>query len=266
MTCCASTSPLLEALERDGYATVERVFSPAEVRALLAGLESALASTLADDPAIRGGEGTVYAARNVLRLWPETGTVWRRPPLLDLLSAALGADFGLVRALYFDKPPGNNWALPWHKDLTVAVKNNRLGGTHFARPTRKAGVPHAEAPADVLEAMLTARLHLDDVGDDNGPLKVVPGSHRTGKALRLGDAPVVTLHARAGDVLLIRPLVAHCSNRSRDDTDRHRRILHLEFAGVRELPDGYAWHDYVSGGSAGPASAGAADYDKVNDP
>lgn len=251
MTCCASTSPLLEALARDGFATVEAVFSPAEAQALVADLESALASTLADDPAIRGGEGTVYAARNVLRLWPPTADVWRRPPLPGLLAAALGPDFGLVRALYFDKPPGNSWALPWHKDLTVAVKNNRLGGARFSRPTRKAGVPHAEAPACVLEAMLTARLHLDDVGDDNGPLKVVPGSHRTGKAMRLEDAPVATLHARAGDVLLIRPLVAHCSNRSHDDTARHRRILHLEFAGVRELPDGYQWHDYVPGGAGG---------------
>jgi ectoine hydroxylase-related dioxygenase (phytanoyl-CoA dioxygenase family) len=161
------------------------------------------------------------------------------------LTAALGEGFGLVRALYFDKPPGNTWALPWHKDLTVAVKDNRLGGAHFARPTRKAGVPHAEAPVGVLERMLTARIHLDRVDDENGPLKVVPGSHRAGKELALDAGPVVTLHAGAGDVLLIRPLVAHCSNRSRDDTTRHRRILHLEFASGAELPGGYVWHDFV---------------------
>ncbi len=47
------------------------------------------------------------------------------------------------------------------------------------------------------------------------------------------------------DVLLIRPLVAHCSNRSIDGTDRHRRILHLEFAGLSTLPDGFAWHSFV---------------------
>ncbi len=267
----ASTSPTVEALERDGYTTLPGVFDTQEVRELVAGLESALASGVADDPAIRGGEGTVYAARNVLRLWPQAGTIWRRPPLSEALAAALGDDFGLVRALYFDKPPGNSWALPWHKDLTVAVRDNRLGGSRFARPTRKAGVPHVEAPAGVLEKMLTARLHLDDVTDENGPLKVVPGSHRTGKALRLGDAPVVTLHARAGDVLLIRPLVAHCSNRSRDDTARHRRILHLEFAGLRELPDGYQWHDYLAALRGTPSvafrtravSGGPGDSDEV---
>src|SRR5262249_38962320 len=46
-----------------------------------------------------------------------------------------------------------------------------------------------------------------------------------------------------GDVLLMRPLLAHCSNRSQPGTRRHRRILHLEFAAAAELPDGYAWHD-----------------------
>ena len=91
--------------------------------------------------------------------------------------------------------------------------------------------------------MLTARIHLDDVTDENGPLKVVPGSH-TGKEMNLSDVPVRVLHAKAGDVLLIRPLIAHCSNRSRPDTGRHRRILHLEFAARAELPDGYTWHDY----------------------
>lgn len=232
-----------DALDRDGFVTLPAVFSAAEVEDLRAALTAALQP---GDDAIRGGEGVVYAARNVLQLWPPTATVWRRPPLLDLLRETLGPGFGLVRALYFDKPPGNTWALPWHKDLTIAVRDNRLGGGTFSHPTRKAGVPHVEASAALLERMLTARVHLDDVTDANGPLRVVPGSHRTGKALQLDAGPVATLHAAAGDVLLIRPLVAHCSNRSHDDTTRHRRILHLEFADPRELPDGYEWHDFIA--------------------
>ena len=88
-----------------------------------------------------------------------------------------------MRILFFDKPPRQTWALPWHKDLTVSVRDNRLPSRHFNKPTRKAGVPHVEAPLSVLESMLTARLHLDDATAENGPLKVVPGSHRTGKAL-----------------------------------------------------------------------------------
>ena len=48
-----------------------------------------------------------------------------------------------------------------------------------------------------------------------------------------------------GDVLLMRPLLAHCSNRSYAGTLRHRRILHLEFAGSADLPDGYTWHTFL---------------------
>ena len=49
-----------------------------------------------------------------------------------------------------------------------------------------------------------------------------------------------------GDVLLIRPLVAHNSLCSQPGNQDHRRILHLEFAAGRKLPDGYEWHDFLS--------------------
>ena len=197
------------------------------------------------DPAILGGEGVAYAARNVIDWWPEVAAVWKASPLREALAEVLGPRMGLVRALYFDKPPGQSWALPWHKDLTIAVRDNTLPTAHFRKPTSKAGVPHVEGSESVLASMLTARVHLDDVSDDNGPLKVVPGSHAGGKSMDLSGAAVRTLYAGAGDVLLIRPLVAHCSNRSLPETPRHRRILHLEFAASPELPDGYAWHDFL---------------------
>jgi hypothetical protein len=234
-------------LARAGFTTLPNVFPPTEVSAILAALEVALSS--GDGPAIRGEEGSVYAARNILAVWPPVATVWQRPPLPDILEAVLGPPFGLVRVLYFDKPPGQSWALPWHKDLVIAVQDNTLSSAQFLRPTRKAGVPHVEAPCAVLEGMLTARIHLDSVSEENGPLKVVPGSHRDGKTLSLANADVRTLYAGEGDVLLIRPLVAHCSNRSLPTTTRHRRILHLEFAASGELPDGFAWHDFVPGRS-----------------
>ena len=105
-------------------------------------------------------------------------------------------------------------------------------------------MPHVEAPAEVLERMVTARIHLDEVTEENGPLRVLPGSHHTGKTLVMGERTPRSVHAREGDVLLMRPLLAHSSNRSLPGTHHHRRILHLEFAGVPYLPDGYAWFDF----------------------
>src|SRR5262245_10710075 len=145
-----------ELLERDGFVTLSGLFGPDETARLWQSLASTLAGSVGQDASIRGQEGTVYAARNLLRLWPGLPAVWPWPPLVDCLQSVLGPRLGLVRVLYFDKPPGQTWALPWHKDLTIAVRDNRLPRGRFSHPTRKAGVPHVEAPVEVLESMLTA--------------------------------------------------------------------------------------------------------------
>lgn len=218
------------------------VFSTAQVEAIRGELSAAFAAD-GGGATLRAASGELYGSRNILQLWPGVADVWRSPPLPEVLARILGDEFGLVRVLFFDKPPGQSWALPWHKDFAVAVRDNRLPSSHFHKPTRKAGVPHVEAPQCLLEKMLTLRIHLNDICEENGPLKVIPGSH-----LGREDRPPRTILARAGDVLLMRPLISHASNKSHPETTRHRRILHLEFAGTPELPDGYAWHDFVRSG------------------
>jgi hypothetical protein len=232
-------------VEREGLTVLPAVLAPAQVESILAELTQALSA--AEDAVMRHEGGGVYAARNLLALCPAVASVWRQPPLPETLAAILGPAFGLVRTLFFDKPPERSWALPWHKDLTIAVRDHRLPSSRFVKPTRKAGVPHVEAPREVLDAMLTARIHLDDVTEENGPLKVVPGSHHSGKPLILGETPPWSILVRRGDVLLMRPLVAHCSGNSHPDCQRHRRVLHLEFAASPQLAEGYAWHDFLPG-------------------
>lgn len=238
-----ATDSLFEQIAAEGCSLLPAVFSPDEADALRDELTAALAQ--ASGSVMQSDAGSIYAARNILSLWPRAAVIWHQPVLLEALAAVLGQGFGLVRTLYFDKPPERTWALPWHKDLTIAVKDNRLPTRHFGKPTRKAGVPHVEASAAVLQRMLFARIHLDDVTEANGPLQVVPGSQRDGKEMKLGQSPPRSILARRGDVLLIRPLVAHASSKSHPDTQRHRRILHLEFAAASELPDGYEWHEFV---------------------
>jgi ectoine hydroxylase-related dioxygenase (phytanoyl-CoA dioxygenase family) len=193
------------------------------------------------------GKGPAYGARNVLRLWPNVLEMLRKAAFAETLVQVLGPGCGAVRGLYFDKPPGHSWALPWHRDKTIAVQAHGLIG-EFKKPTTKAGVPHVEAPPSILDTMLTARIHLDAMTEKNGPLRVIPGSHRALSDSSRDDQAAVTLNCASGDILLMRPLLLHSSGHSETGHEQHRRILHLEFAVSPSLPSPYAWHDFVAVG------------------
>jgi len=210
-----------------------------EIRASLEEWETVCRAN-ANNPAIlKGEDGAISGARNLLRMWPNVVELVRRPRLLEALEELLGPEAGVVRALFFDKPPGRGWALPWHKDVNIAVRTHgRLGV--FSKPTTKAGVPHVEAPVELLEQMITIRIHLDDMDAANGPLLVIPGSHRED-----GSREPAAIHCRAGDVLFIRPLLTHASAHREPSCTRHRRILHIECAPNETLADGYEWQDFV---------------------
>jgi len=125
------------------------------------------------------------------------------------------------------------------------VKNNRLPGTAFGKPTTKAGVPHVESPRWLSEQIVMIRIHLDAMVVENGPLHVLSGSHREG--MKTEGLPDVLVTAAPGDVLAMRPLLLHRSDECKAGCEMHRRILHLEFTGCPRLPDGYEWHTFVAG-------------------
>lgn len=234
----------LKEVAGEGFTIVPAVFYAEEVEAIIGEL---MQSLVIGRLGVLDQSGRIYAARNILQLWPKVADLWRRSPLPEIFGEVLGPRFGLVRVLFFDKPPEQSWSLPWHKDMTIGVRNNRLPSSHFDHPTTKSGVPHVEASQDILDAMLFARIHLGDVTEENGPMQVIPGSHLTGKVSSMDESKSRTVLAKRGDVLLIRPLVEHNSLPSRAGTVQHRPILHLEFAASPELPDGYEWHEYVAG-------------------
>jgi hypothetical protein len=242
------TLQLRASIDDDGFRIIPAVFSAQRLASIIVDLGRTLADQSEENGSIRASRDRVYAARNLLQVWPQVIEVARTPALRDAVIEILGMGCGLVRGLFFDKPPGRSWSLPWHKDMTIAVRDNRTASRCFGKPTTKAGVPHVEAAEELLANMLTARIHLDDVTEENGPLLVVPGSHRSGKALRLpGESGVACpqpILVRAGDVLLMRPLVTHSSGNAHAGTRMHRRIVHLEFAAATKLPDGFEWHDY----------------------
>jgi hypothetical protein len=192
----------------------------------------------------RRKQGSVYAIRNLLEAVPIVGDFVRSLECRRLVEPILGVDCFAVRGLLFDKTPDANWNVPWHQDLSIAVRERR-DVERFGPWTTKEGVPHVQPPVAVLENMLTLRLHLDSCGPDNGPLRVIAGSHGNG---RLSGAEIdalractteVELSASPGDILVMRPLLLHSSSSAK--SPNHRRVVHIEFA-AEALPDGLEWH------------------------
>lgn len=181
--------------------------------------------------------------RNLLGGDPVARRVAESGALAEAARAVLGDGARPVRIILFDKTADANWAVPWHQDLNIAVEERRdVPG--YGPWSTKAGVCHVVPPEDVLRAMVTLRLHLDDCGEDNGPLVVLEGSHRLGRiaddaiASVVGDAPGTTLCARRGEVIAMRPLTLHRSPSAR--VAGHRRVFHVEYA-AHALDGGLRW-------------------------
>ena len=163
--------------------------------------------------------------------------------MLSLARPILGDAAHPVRGILFDKTPGANWVVPWHQDLSIAVKK-RFDVPGFGPWSQKAGVVHVQPPAEVLRGMLTVRLHLDDCGVDNGPLRVIPGSHREAMTpeqieIAVNGRAQVTCECLAGGAVVMRPMILHASSPARSPA--HRRVVHIEYA-AGDLPSGLQWH------------------------
>lgn len=237
---CDIAANSIDHLAQQGFVMLPGIFPPREIDSLVQRLSTSF--QMRSDASILRSRGQTYGSRNLLETFPEVSLLMSHPSLRAFAIAILGPTAGIVRTLFFDKPPDRSWSLPWHKDRTIAVKRNDLPTELFRKPTVKAGMPHVEAPRALLETMLTIRIHLDAMTETNGPLCVIPGSHcREGHELQ----PPVELHAEIGDVLAMRPLLSHSSAMSRPGTTLHRRVIHIETAASAELPDGYEWHSFV---------------------
>lgn len=193
--------------------------------------------------------GHAYGVRNLLQLWPEVLDLVRLPKVLDFLHQTLGDSLGVVRALLFDKPPGCSWTLPWHRDRTIAVRQIPAELSDFQNPTLKAGIPHLVAPSWLLANMLTLRFSLDPMRQDNGPLTVLPGSHLSHTddhdLEQITRSSITTILCEAGDVFVMRPLLAHSSLKSDTTTRLHRRVVHVELCPHGLLPPGLDWYEFA---------------------
>ncbi|WP_295615345.1 phytanoyl-CoA dioxygenase family protein [Chamaesiphon sp. GL140_3_metabinner_50] len=234
-------------IELSGFSVIDAHLDRANIERLIQDI------TALDFPPTQAG------IRNLLELLPSIRTLAQSPEIRSVVEPILGDSPGerlrqrvhVVRGIFFDKQPHANWKVPWHQDLTIAVKN-RLEVPDFHPWSVKAEIHHVQPPVAILEQMLTVRIHLVRVAsalpnrtdESNGALKVIPGSHTQGR-LTAPDidlwkqSPAISCNCQAGGILLMRPLLLHASSIA--TTPSHRRVIHLEYASC-PLPSGLEWY------------------------
>jgi len=215
----------------DGFTMTEGFLATTEIDALILATGHG-----GHADARRGG------VRNLLDVY-EVRTLADSPRVRAIVEEILGADARVVRGILFDKTEGANWKVPWHQDVTIAVRD-RVDAEGFGPWSMKAGVVHVQPPSSVMEKMISLRFHLDDCPEENGALRVIPRTHLQGKLNEreiqsIGEVQdaVICATERRG-LLVMRPLLIHASSAS--TTPDHRRVIHLDFAAAA-LPAPMEW-------------------------
>ncbi len=216
------------AIQEQGFGIIPSVLAQQDVDDLLEVLSQA------NLPRSRAG------VRHAMKL-ATVAAMARGSRLLEITQQILGSSAFPFRATLFDKSPTANWLVVWHQDTALPLRERR-DTPGWGPWSVKDGVIYAHAPANALSQVLALRVHLDDSTSENGPLRVLPGTHTVGV---LTDEALHDLSTRIavvdclvprGGVLAMRPLIVHASSKSQSEAPR--RVLHIEYASSMNIADG----------------------------
>jgi hypothetical protein len=219
------------AFDESGFASLQTVLAPRTCEAISRRIRTS---------SISGG------TRNLLAK-PWCAALVDRLRQHEALSALLPGGHVAIQCTYFEKSVSRNWAVPPHQDLSIPVAT-RVEEAQLGGWSRKEGSVFVQPPAGLLEQLVAVRLHLEACTPADGPLQVLPGSHRFG---RLADAETAALRratkavictAETGQALAMRPLLVHASSKASGNS--RRRLLHVVF-GPREPGYGLQWRQAV---------------------
>lgn len=196
-----ATAALVHRFATLGVAVIEHAFKPCD-----------LTTMTAHFPAL----GARTAGARQAGFSPDAQAWLAGHDVLAALAMRLGGSpMRMARALAFDKSEPSNWFVPWHQDRAADGR---------------------ERETVELERIVTLRVHLDGCLEDDGPLEVIAGSHAAGRldavaiARLVAERPALVCLADRGDIVAMRPLLVHRSQRARKPSSR--RVLHLEYVPV----------------------------------
>jgi Phytanoyl-CoA dioxygenase (PhyH) len=169
--------------------------------------------------------------RNVLSS-PWCQNIARSLKMNPAIAPLLPCDAVVVQCTYFEKSVDRNWLVALHRDYSIPVKA-RISSVDWSGWSEKEGFVYGRPPESVLDSLVAIRVHLDENTQKNGPLQVIPGSHRS-QAI---SAPRVTCFVKERSALVMRPKILHASSKLEEGT---RRVLHFLY-GPDKLPNGAEW-------------------------
>lgn len=224
----------------NGFAVIENVFTDKEIDILIGIIERADSS----NETFRKTKD-LFAIRQFLKEVPDAAHAIFTPGLNAVVKELFGTGYQVVKSIYFDKPGDSNWFVSYHQDLTISVKE-KADVPGFGPWTVKQQQYAVQPPLTILESNFTIRIHLDDTDEQNGALRVVPGSHNKGiyrpETIDWDKETEVSCKVRKGGMMIMRPLLLHAS--SRTTNSNKRRVIHIEFSN-QELPAPLQWSELM---------------------
>ena len=215
-------------MKDDGFWIIENVLTGVECDALITTLSLPIAKHS------RAGIRHLMASYDIAVLASD-------PRLLRIARLALSDGAIPYRATLFEKSGRSNWLVVWHQDTALPLES-RNTSSEWGPWSTKESMLYAHAPTWALDRIVALRVYLDDSTTENGPLRVIPGTHREGV---LSDKEIFQIARREGStecivgrggVVAMRPLLIHSSSKGRDG--KPRRVLHIEYAVSLELEPG----------------------------
>jgi ectoine hydroxylase-related dioxygenase (phytanoyl-CoA dioxygenase family) len=129
--------------------------------------------------------------------------------------------------------------------LTISV-DKRLDLEGYGPWTTKHNLYSVQPPLETLQDNFTIRIHLDITAEENGALRVIPGSHLKGiyrpETIDWTIETETICAVPKGGVMFMKPLLLHSS--SRTVNSNKRRVIHIEFS-RKSLPGALNWEEFM---------------------
>jgi ectoine hydroxylase-related dioxygenase (phytanoyl-CoA dioxygenase family) len=233
-----------EEYARKGYTVIQDVFTCQEIDTIIHIINSADSTN-----STFRKTNDLFAIRQFLKEMPKLQPFLLKKEVTSLIKEMFDEEYFPVKSIYFDKPGNSNWFVSYHQDLTISV-NTKAEIEGFGPWTVKHNQFAVQPPVDILQNNFTIRIHLDDTDENNGALRVIPGSHKKGvyraETIDWKNETEDICKVNKGGIMIMSPLLLHASGRSTNN--QKRRVAHIEFSKC-ELPKPLLWSEGIKIGN-----------------